>query len=169
MRSALVILWLLIPLSCIAEEVESGNYIVVRGAVKGCEAWNDRILDIVEVKFEKPATVLEFDDVPVLGKDMSEIRIWVLDAVEESTGVRPQSLTFELITSVLDIKPLIDAYLFSTKWLYAGHCPPQYERREERNIRIEEEMEKLRREEFLRSVVKLYNKSFRAGAVNATA
>ena len=153
MRTALATFLLLISFTCFAETVQTGNFIVVRGAVLGCEAWDKRILDIVEISHDEGQTIVGISGVKFVGSDLAEIEAEVLGAIENNTGVRPKTLTFELIESVLDIKPLIDPYLYSTRALDAGFCPPRYDLRIDRKIPIEEQIEELRREELSRSVV----------------
>jgi hypothetical protein len=153
MRIVLAALWLLLPMSCLAGGAESGNYIIVRGAISGCEAWDDRILDIVEVEKAHNPTILGIPDIDVVGKSEEEIEMAVLIAIESETGTRPQTLSFELVGSVLDLKPLIAPYLYSSRWLEAGVCPPNIDRRNTRENWYEEQIEKLRRAELARTVV----------------
>ena len=119
----------------------------------GCEAWDDRILEIVEVVFEGQPTILGISNVPVLGNSLEAIEEFVLVAIEQSTGRRPSTLSFELVESVLELKPLIDPHRYSTKALNAGVCPPQFDYRNQREIRIEDQIEQIRLEELSRSVV----------------
>ena len=153
MRIVLSALLILVPMSCLAGGAEPGNYIVVRGAVLGCEAWDDRILDIVEVEKARHPTILGIRDMDVLGKSEEEIETAVLGKVESETGTRPESLSIELVDSVLDLKPLINPYLYSSRMLGMGICPPNIAQRKSQENFYEEQIDKLRRAELAKKVV----------------
>ena len=153
MRIVFAALWFLLPMACLAGGAESGNYIVVRGAVSDCEAWDDRILDLVEVEKAQNPTIMGIPDIEVLGKSEQEIETAVLSAIESATGTRPQTLSIELVDSVLDLKPLIIPYLYSSKWLGTGTCPPNIDRRKSQRNWYEKQIEELRRAELARTVV----------------
>jgi hypothetical protein len=89
----------------------------------------------------------------VVGKSAEEVLIEVLSAIEYETGTKPKTPSIELVDSVLDLKPLIAPSLSSSRWLEVGLCPENINRRNSRENRYEEEIEKLRRAELARTPV----------------
>ena len=153
MRRISAIFWLLFAIPCSAGEAELGNYIVVRGAVLGCEAWTDRILEIVKIESEAKPTVLGIPDIEVLGSSEEQIKVTVSDAIEKETGTRPQSLSIELINSVPELRPLVGFYAYSLQEFKKDECPMEFKHRKIPGHYLEEQIEKLRREILGRSVV----------------
>ena len=134
---------------CAAEEAKLGSYIVARGAVVGCETWTDRILDIVEIKADENPTILNLPDLEILGLNGADIETVVLDRIEQQTGIRPQTISIEIIDSESEYKSLINEYAFSLTRLIQKRCPKQ---RKPPLDNMEEQIEKIRRVELIKSV-----------------
>ena len=153
MWKALTIILILTSLPCLAEEAKLGSYIVVKGAVAGCEAWTDRILEIVEIESEQPVTILGLPGLSVLGLYDAEIQEMLLDAVEKETGNRPQTLSIRVIHFETEYRLLLNQYAESLNMLIGGKCLRPQPPAKSREQRIEEDIEKIRRYELSKFLV----------------
>lgn len=97
MKALLIIALLVWGTSCLAQSAQEGSYIVVRGAVEGCEVWSDRILDVVKVDNDTPIKLLGIPDISVAGLTHKQIKSNLLMAVENHTGKKPESITVKIL------------------------------------------------------------------------
>ncbi len=154
MRLTLTVLTICFAASFQAKSAETVSYIVVRGAVIGCEDWTDRILNLINVKDEPNPSILGLPSIDVWGLDAAQIEESVLDTIEKSTGTKPKTLSVELIDSEPEYRLLINEYMYSLNNLMRGQCPRQFKKgnNHQRPI-IDEKMEEIRRQEMARLVV----------------
>ena len=73
MRSALLVAFAIWSNICSAQLAEEGSYIVIRGAVKECEDWSSRILDVVQVGDKDTITLVGIPNVFVKQINQNQI------------------------------------------------------------------------------------------------
>jgi hypothetical protein len=154
--------------TCLAQTATVGNYVVVQGALKGCEHWTWRILDIEQVKEGEPVKLLGIPNINVIGLDGKSIRSALKAEIERRTGTEPTTLEVQVIEAIHLPRELTDGYMHSLRYLLDNQCPSDPEnfpapRKAPSTIEdLEEQLEKLRQLELSRSVAgrRLYNQSF---------
>ncbi len=177
MRFAIFLALVVWGSSCLAQTATNGTYVVVRGAVKGCEDWTERILDIEEVKDDKPINLLDISNINVVGLEGKGIQLLLESEIKIRTGNEPKSIKVQVLDLIRLPRGIWDQYRFSLFALLDGECPVDPQRipvsREPPTYpeRLEKEIEKLRRLELSRALVwgVLYNKSFNPVAGDAGA
>jgi hypothetical protein len=161
MKIILYILLLTSPIIGMAQTAVEGGYIVVRGAVKDCEAWGNRILDAVKIENQAPITILEIPGFSVIGQDHDQVENELSDAIKTITGNKPSTLTVEILISDAEYQAIAKEHLMSLKVLLDGECPLQKAKGSEQ--RREEELERMRLMEISRRIAlrEAYNKAFK--------
>lgn len=109
--------------TCQAEEVTEGGYIVIRGAVEGCEAWPDRILEVVRIEDSEPVELLGLPPLQLIGVSAAELTKMLRSVIESRTGRRPQTLRVEILGLEDEYLTLANEYLASLHYLSEGTCP----------------------------------------------
>jgi len=121
-----IILSLVLISNCLlsALSVETEKVIVVRGTVKHCTQWPDRVLDAQIVESNSPVTLLDAIEVEAFNLDPDQILSVLLDEIENQTRARPTSIWVEVLPPE-KYETVIDEYILSTNYLLSGQCPDQ--------------------------------------------
>ena len=162
---------------CLAQTAGVGNYVVVRGAVKGCEHWTRRILDVEEVEDSKPISLLNIPIINVVGLEGESIQLLLESEIRKRTGNEPKSVRVQVIDAIRLPREITDQYMFSLKSLFAEKCTadpasiPVSRKRPSTPDYLEEQIQKLRQLELSRSLVwgVLYNKTLNTDTSEAGA
>lgn len=108
---------------CQAQEVEVGSYIVVRGAVQGCEQWTGRILEVVKVEPSQPVPLLGLPPLDYVGLSAEEISLVLQAKIESLTGYRPRTVWVEVLATDDEYRRIRTDYQSSVHYLSEGRCP----------------------------------------------
>ena len=127
-RLAAVIVFLTFSATSHAQSVEVGDYLVVRGAIAGCEGWENRILDVKKVQDDRPLEVLGLRAMDVLGLDSREIHIQLLRSISAATGRTPKSLRVEILNDDSEYRLIIGEYRASLYALIKDKCALEHRR-----------------------------------------
>ena len=139
--------------SCLAQEAVVGGFLVVRGAIVGCEQWTNRVLELVRLDSEQPLTLLGMPGFEVLGLNAGEIKELIGDRVEQNTGERPRSLSVDLLRHEADYRLLLNDYAAHLQALIKDSCPYPQRSTVPFNEQIDEQMEEIRRIDIAKIVV----------------
>ena len=118
---------------CFSQTADEGNYVVVRGAVQGCEHWYFRILDVVKIQGPETISLLGIPDIPVTGLDTKQIRLNLVSEIERRMGTAPKTVRIEILESDQQYEGIIDEYMRSLssftdkKCLYSPNKRPGWE------------------------------------------
>ena len=129
-----------------------GNYVVVQGALMGCETWKDRILDVARVGSEGRVDLLDYQGIEVLGKSGQDIETLLLAAIEARTDRRPKTLVVTVLTSEQEYRQLVQLYILSLNYFLDNHCPVGSRRGNDKNRDLDENNEILRRKDVVKDV-----------------
>jgi hypothetical protein len=105
-----------------AQTVEPGTIVVVWGAVKGCEDWTDRILDLEVVPLEGAIELLG-QELNIQGLSGDEVLGQIIANIRGQTGREPTTLRFSIERWIT--RKLTQAYMNSQAHLDTGTCPTQ--------------------------------------------
>ncbi len=150
MKIFLYILLLTSPIIGMAQTANEGSYIVVRGAVKDCSEWGNRILDAVKIENQAPITILEMPGFSVLGLSHTQVEDELSDAIEKITGKRPDTLSVDILASDAEYQTIAKEYLMSQTMLVEGKCP--FRKTHDIKKNREEELERLRLEKISKRI-----------------
>ena len=155
MKILATLLLLLMSAEIHAQPLSTGDYVLIRGAVNGCESWPSRILEVEKIETEAPVVLLGLSGVEVVGLNKVEIEKELRKTIENLTGHHPSTLVVEILRSEMEYQSILREYSISLKALIAGHCPhPDADPYEPiRKPSLEEQIEQLRRAEIARLVV----------------
>jgi len=144
-----------------AQTAAEGGYIIVRGAVKDCSEWKNRILDTVKIGNQAPITILEMPGFSVLGLSREQVENELSEAIKKITGKRPETLSVDILVSDEEYQAIAKEQLMSLTMLVEGKCPFRKTDGAER-IR-EEELERMRLKEISKRIAlrDAYNKAFK--------
>ncbi|MCW8925028.1 MAG: hypothetical protein OQJ84_02135, partial [Xanthomonadales bacterium] len=140
---------------CLAQSVENGSYVVVRGAVEGCEAWSFRILDIAKAEDNEPVTLLNIPGITVIDLTSEQIRSNLIAAIQDLTGNEPKSISVEILDSEQKYNFIVKEYWASLNALLEGVCP--FENKANRAPPLdgeywEEKIQEIKKQDIARSV-----------------
>ena len=150
MKILLYILLVTSPIISMAQTAAEGGYIVVRGAVKDCIEWPNRILDAVKIDNQEPVTILEIPGFYVVGLNHKQVENELYEAIEHVAGKRPETLSVEILASDAAYQTIAKEHLISVNALVAGSCP--YRKIKDAKKIQEEELEKMRLMEISRRI-----------------
>jgi len=155
MKILATLLLLLMCAEIHAQPVSTGDYVLIRGAVNGCESWPSRILEVEKINTEAPVGLLGLPGLEVVGLHKVEVEEELRKTIESLTGHKPSTLVVEILRSEMEYQSVLREYSISLKALIAGHCPhPDVDPYEPvKKPSLEEQMEQLRRAEIARLVV----------------
>ena len=83
-----------------SQTAEEGNYIVVRGAIIGCNKPTGRVLDVVLVDGFGVVSLVGIPNIKVKSLDGNNIKSKLLDAIESKIGNRPESVEVSVLTTI---------------------------------------------------------------------
>jgi len=106
-----------------AQTVEPGTIVVVWGAVKGCEKWPDRILDLEVVPLDGAIELLGLEFY-VQGQSSADVLGQLKASIKGQIGREPKTLRLSSERRIT--RKLAQAYTSSQIHLDAGTCPIQY-------------------------------------------
>ena len=154
MKTILLIFLVAVSTQCFAQVADEGSYVVVRGAVSGCERWTSRILDAVKIEGEEPISLLGIPEIDAWSLEKKQIKTNLLSAIEKLRGSEPESISVEILESEAKYNTIAREFLFSLNLLLDGSCPFKgFESMKRGNEDLEEGIEKIKRSELARSVV----------------
>jgi len=116
MKSFVLIAFFALSAHCYADTVEEGNYIVVRGVIKGCEKWTNRVLEVVKVDGPHSISLLGIPEIEVIHQSAQQVKSQLENQVEERTGNRPTSLGIEILGSEVEYRSITYEYRVSLGW-----------------------------------------------------
>ena len=151
MKAALIFTIAIWSTLCHSQLAEEGSYVLVRSAVKGCERWTSRILDVVRVEDKETVTLMAVPNVVVKQLDHNQIKANLLAAIQDLTDNQPESFEVEILESYQQYRLIVKEYISSSNRRVSGTCPFWYEQRH--HWHIEEQIEKIRRRDIARSMV----------------
>jgi len=102
--------------------VEEGSWVVVIGAVQGCEQWDRRVLDVQLVQDDQPLELVGIPVGDVTGMSGIEIRIRLQAEGERLTGHKAESLKV-LVFQLQLPREIIRMYGLSVRELAVNACP----------------------------------------------
>jgi hypothetical protein len=158
MKQTLILFLIVWCATCYSQTATVGNYVVVQGALKGCEHWTSRVLDIQQVKEGEPVKLLDVPNINVIGLDGNSIRSALQAEIELRTGTEPSTLEVQVIEAIHLPRELTDRYMQSLRYLLANQCPsdPESTPASRKSFStpeyLEEQLKKLRELELSRSV-----------------
>ena len=160
MKIFLCILLMASPITGMAQTAVEGGYIVVRGAVKDCPEWTNRILDAVKIEDQTPITILEISGFSVVGLSHDQVEKELIKAIATNTGKRPESLSVDILASDAEYQIIVKEHYRSSLMLQKGVCP---HKDTEGNEQRQKEMEEIRLLEISERIalMGIYNKSFK--------
>lgn len=153
MRTRLFLILVIWCLPSYPQVAEDGRYVLIKGALLGCEGWTDRVLDVEQVESGGRVSLLGINDFPVLGQEREDIEAGLLSAIKERTGRRPQTLAVEILMSRAEYEMVVPAYLTSLNYLLDKKCPTGLEKRRDRKWDLDEKNEMIRNMEIAKKVV----------------
>ncbi len=163
MKTILLSTLLAVSSPSFADTVKEGNYVVVRGAVKGCEHSARLIFDVVKVEDSNPISILSIPDINVIGQSAQQIELKLEDKIEHRTGRRPTTLSINILQIERDYRNILTEYRLSLAHIERLDCSPLHKRRQQyRYLRnLDEQMEKIRLMELIDSFAsgQLYDKA----------
>lgn len=141
---------------CFAQTADVGNFIVVSGALRGCEEWTGRILDVEKIEDDQPLRLLNLPGISVIGLDGEGILQVLESAVLQQTGNKPKSLSVQVIDSVRLPRTIFEEYGVSLRLMIDDECPEGPidipAKRKLREYKLEEDIQKIRQMELSRAV-----------------
>lgn len=107
------------------DPVVEGNFVVVRGALTGCELSAPiYIFDVVEVENADPITLMGIPDIDVIGQSAYQIELQLADRVEQRTGRKPATLEIDILLSEQEYRAILKEYLHSLQMISVMKCYP---------------------------------------------
>lgn len=166
MKIILYILLITSPIIGMAQTATEGAYIIVRGAVKDCSEWQNRILDAVKIENQAPITILEMPGFSIVGLSREQLENELSNAINKITGKSPVTLSVDILASDEEYQAIAKEYLMSLRMLVEGKCPYQ---KTEGTDPIQEELERIQLLEISKRIVfrETYNKSLNTEASKA--
>lgn len=113
-----------LSLGAFAQTADLGDVIVVRGTVKDCAQWPDRVLGVQVVEDETAVMPLEGIEVDVLGANAQEILSALQDEIAKHTGRRLKSIWVEVLPSAM-YETVASEFIYSANYLLDGRCPDE--------------------------------------------
>jgi hypothetical protein len=100
-----------------------GDWVVVRGRLKECMAWENRIVDAVQVGDGGAVSLLDLGDFAVSSKTPRQVRAALLEAYERRAGKPlPGPLEVELVPAALGAGEFIAEAALSFEAMRSGSC-----------------------------------------------
>ena len=151
MKTVLFVILIAWGTQCLAQSVHDGSYVVVRGAVEGCELWSFRILDVTRVEGDDPVSLLNIPDISVAGLTDKQVKSNLVTAIQSITGTKPESITVEILESEQEYQSIAKEYLVSLNALLDGFCPVKSQSPGLEDL--EKSIQKIRKQDIARSVI----------------